>query len=65
MMPTDYERTEQGDDPSSTVAELAKIIKDLELAVAQLLPHEDREQWAYRRGARDAYIKVLEELRKL
>jgi hypothetical protein len=52
--------------------QLAKIIAELEFAVSRLraasdlasAPIEDRVQWAYRRGARDAYLKVIEALQE-
>jgi|HubBroStandDraft_4_1064222.scaffolds.fasta_scaffold1093345_1 hypothetical protein len=55
------------------MSELAKIIAELEFAVSQLqapsdagsTPIEDRVQWAYRRGARDAYLAVIEALEEL
>jgi hypothetical protein len=52
-------------------ARVAKIISELEFAASQLqapndaetTPIEDRVQWAYRRGARDAYLEVIAALK--
>jgi hypothetical protein len=53
-------------------ARVMKTISELEFATSQLqAPHdaettpiEDRVQWAYRRGARDAYLEVIKALQE-